>query len=70
MGYILKGFGGVKGLLKFTETEAELKKSEQSELKVGSLITAYCLFKKKDKGIALTLNKKKAKTLEKVIVPK
>jgi len=56
--------------LTFTETEAEMKKSEQSELKVGSLITAYCLFKKNDKGIALTLNKKKAKTSEKVLVPK
>ena len=47
-----------------------MKKSEQSELKVGSLITAYCLFKKNDKGIALTFNKKKAKTSEKVLVPK
>ena len=35
------------------------------ELKVGSLVKAYVLFKKKDKGLALTLDKAKAKELRK-----
>ena len=32
--------------------------------KVGSIVKAYALFKKKDKGVALTMNKTKAKATE------
>jgi len=36
-------------------------------LKAGSIVKAYVLFRKKDKGMALTLNKAKAKELRKEV---
>lgn len=36
-------------------------KKEKSELKTGSIVKAYVLFNKKGSGLALTLDKKKAR---------
>jgi predicted RNA-binding protein with RPS1 domain len=62
-GFIVKSFGGIKGLLTF----ADIKENggNQKDLKVGSIVKAYILFRKKDKGMALTLDKTKAKELRK-----
>lgn len=62
-GFIIRSFGGIKALLTFAEIKtngASLK-----DLKVGSIVKAYVLFRKKDKGMALTLDKSKAKELRK-----
>ena len=61
-GYVVKTFGGIKGLLTFTEIQEKLGKNfDKTAFKVGSVVKAYVLFKKRDKGVALTLNKKKVK---------
>jgi len=62
-GFIIRSFGGIKALLTF----AEIKNNggSQKDLKIGSMIKAYVLFRKKDKGMALTLDKTKAKELRK-----
>ena len=61
-GYVVRSFGNIKGLLNFDDVEEKLGKSyEKSGFKVGSIVKAYVLFKKKDKGVALTMSKKKAK---------
>ena len=63
-GLIVTTFGGIKGLLTFAEIKAHGGAS-QKEMKVGSVVKAYILFRKKDKGMALTLDKAKAKELRK-----
>ena len=64
-GYVVKSFGGIKGLLTFADIKANSKgsKKDLSSLKFGSMVKAYVLFKKKDQGMALTLDKAKAKEL-------
>jgi ribosomal protein S1 len=62
-GFIIRSFGGIKALLTFAEIKAN--GASQKELKVGSIVKAYVLFRKKDKGMALTLDKAKAKELRK-----
>ena len=65
-GYVLTTFGNVKGLLTFEDIKAKLSENyDQSDFKIGSVVKAYVLFKKKDKGVALTLSKKKAKVEQK-----
>lgn len=61
-GYIIRSFGGIKALLTFADIKQHGK---QKELKVGSIVKAYVLFRKKDKGMALTQDKVKAKELRK-----
>ena len=59
-GFVVRSFGGVKGLLTFDD----IKKSSKvriTELKEGSMIKAFVLFNKNDSGVALTLDKKKTK---------
>jgi ribosomal protein S1 len=62
-GFIIRSFGGIKALLTFAEIKAN--GASQKELKAGSVVKAYVLFRKKDKGMALTLDKAKAKELRK-----
>lgn len=65
-GYVIKSFGGVKALL----THADIKshgKVGKRDYKTGSIAKGYVLFKKKDKGMALTLDKAKAKELRKEV---
>lgn len=64
-GYIIRSFGGVKGLLTFADIKQHGKSSKKdtSQFKFGSLVKAYVLFKKKDQGMALTLDKVKGKEL-------
>ena len=70
-GHIVRTFGSLKGLLTFedikkrAEEKAEKKSKKEGadrsmEFKVGSIVKAYCLFKKAGKGAALTLSKKTA----------
>lgn len=61
-GYIVRSFGGIKGLLTFADMK---QNGEKKDLKVGSIVKAYVLFRKKDKGMALTQDKVKAKELRK-----
>jgi hypothetical protein len=58
----VKTFGGIKGLLTFDEIK---KNGKSKEIKVGGLVKGYVLFRKKDKGMAITLDKAKAKELRK-----
>ena len=71
-GHVVRTFGPVKGLLSFEDIKKRIEdKSEKKgkdgdegakfEYKVGSVVKAYCLFKKAGKGVALTLSKKTAK---------
>ena len=61
-GYVIRSFGGLKGMLNFADVEEKLGKAyEKASFKTGSIVKAYVLFKKKDKGVALTMSKKKAK---------
>jgi len=61
-GYVIKTFGDIKGLLTFEDVQSKLSKDyDTSAFKPGSLVKTYVLFKKKGKGLALTLSKKKAK---------
>ncbi len=55
-GYIVKSFGGIKGLLTFADIKAHGKQGKK-DYKEGSICKAYVLFRKKDKGMALTLDK-------------
>ena len=64
-GYVIRSFGGIKGLLTFADIKAN--GSQIKDLKVGSIVKAYVLFRKKDKGMALTLDKAKAKELRKEV---
>jgi cell fate (sporulation/competence/biofilm development) regulator YmcA (YheA/YmcA/DUF963 family) len=63
-GYVIKTFGGVKGLLTHKEIK-ENGKAGKKDYKFGSIVKGYVLFKKKDKGMAITLDKQKAKELRK-----
>lgn len=56
-GFVVKSFGGVKGLLTFKE----INSSKNSDLKEGSLVKTYVLFNKKKSGLALTDSKKRAR---------
>ncbi len=60
-GFIVKSFGEVKGLLNFADVKENHTKTEKGEIKVGSYVKTYVLFNKKGSGLALTLDKKKAK---------
>ena len=64
-GYVVRSFGGIKGLLTFADIKVNV--SQIKDLKVGSIVKAYVLFRKKDKGMALTLDKAKAKELRKEV---
>jgi len=55
-GFIVKSFGEVKGMLNFTDV-----KEKKGDVKVGSSVKCYVLFNKKGSGLALTLDKKKAR---------
>lgn len=59
-GYILTSFNGVKGLLKFTDVAQHLSKKQKQEIKVGTCLQCYILWCKRDKGLALTLDKNAA----------
>lgn len=64
-GFVVKSFGGLKGLLKHDDVkEFGVKKLKTTDLKSGSALKAYVQFVKKGKGIALTLSKKKARKNE------
>ena len=43
-------------------------KKEKQELKPGSMVKAYVLFNKKGSGLALTLDKKKARKTEEAAI--
>lgn len=61
-GYIVKTFGNVKGLVSLEDIkEKHGNDFDEGSFKTGSILKAYVLFKKKDKGVALTLSKKKAR---------
>jgi ribosomal protein S1 len=60
-GLIVKTFGNIKGLLTYEDIKQKEKNVDMTAYKPGTVIKAYVLFKKKDKGVALTLSKKKAK---------
>ena len=48
-GYIIKTFGGIKGLLTFADIKANSKQSKKEQsYKFASIVKAYVLFKKKD----------------------
>lgn len=63
-GHVVRSFGTLKGLLTYDDIKEKQQKKDQGEkqvdYKVGSIVKAYCLFKKAGKGVALTLSKKKA----------
>ena len=59
-GYVIKTFGGLKGLLTFADVKAN-SALIKGELKSGSIVKAFVLFVKKGSGMALTLNKKTAR---------
>ena len=59
-GYVIKTFGGLKGLLTYQDVKSN-STLIKSELKSGSLVKAFVLFVKKGSGMALTLNKKTAR---------
>jgi hypothetical protein len=61
---VIKSFGGIKALLTHSDIKAH-GKSGKRDYKIGSIAKGYVLFKKKDKGMALTLDKVKAKELRK-----
>jgi hypothetical protein len=65
-GHIVKSFGEVKGLLTFADLKENSSKKDKHELKTGSIVKAYVLFNKKGSGLALTLDKKKARKTEEV----
>jgi predicted RNA-binding protein with RPS1 domain len=65
-GHIVKSFGEVKGLLTFADIKENASKKDKYELKTGSIVKAYVLFNKKGSGLALTLDKKKARKTEEV----
>lgn len=62
-GYVVKSFGGLKGLLKHEDVKEHGAKKLKTagDLKAGTALKAYVLFVKKGSGIALTLSKKKAR---------
>ena len=61
-GYVVKSFGNIKGLLTFEDVKSKLTDGyDASQFKPGSILKTYVLFKKRDRGLALTLSKKKAK---------
>jgi hypothetical protein len=63
----VRSFGGIKGLLTFEDIKSKKGDDyDKSEFKTGCVIKCYCLFKKKDQGLALTLSKKKAKAEDNV----
>lgn len=67
-GYIIKSFGEVKGLLTFADVKENASKKEKQDLKPGSMVKAYVLFNKKGSGLALTLDKKKARKTDEAAI--
>ena len=61
-GFIVKSFGNVKGLITFDDIKEKMGADfDEGAYKVGNILKSYVLFKKKDKGVALTMSKKKAR---------
>lgn len=61
-GFVIKTFGGIKGLLTFDEIKkSSSQKVKITDLKPGSVVKTFVLFNKKNSGLALTLDKKKTK---------
>lgn len=61
-GYVVTSFGGIKGLLTYEDVKSKQGEDyDTNQYKTGNIVKAYVLFKKRDKGVALTLSKKKAK---------
>lgn len=61
-GFVMKTFGNLKGLLTLEDVKEKLGNDyDQSLFKIGSIVKTYALFTKKEKGVALTMSKKKAK---------
>lgn len=60
-GFIVKSFGDIKGLLTFADVKENQSKKEKGDLKAGSAVKCYVLFNKRNSGLALTLDKKKAR---------
>ena len=61
-GYVVRSFGGLKGLLTHSDIKSNSSLLKGSgELKSGSVVKTYILFIKKESGLALTLNKKTAR---------
>jgi hypothetical protein len=59
---VVRSFGNIKGLLTFEDVKSKLTDGyDASQFKAGSVVKTYVLFKKRDRGLALTLSKKKAK---------
>lgn len=59
-GYLLRGLGGVKGLLSNADAKENVSKLKAFDLKAGALLKTYVLFVKKATGsVALTLSKSK-----------
>lgn len=58
-GYVVKSFGNIKGLLTFADIKTQ--KLATGPYKEGQILKTYCLFNKKNSGLALTLDKKKCK---------
>ena len=59
-GYVIRTFGGLKGLLTYADVKAN-SSLIKGELKSGSIVKSFVLFVKKGSGMALTLNKKSAR---------
>jgi hypothetical protein len=55
---VVKSFGNIKGLLTLVDIE---KNKQIGNFKIGSMVKAWVLFNKKKSGLALTLDKKRAK---------
>jgi thiol-disulfide isomerase/thioredoxin len=62
-GVVVKSFGNIKGLITYEDIKAKENVStvDEKQYKAGTVLKAYVLFKKADKGLALTMSKKKAK---------
>jgi len=58
-GYVVKSFGNIKGLLTFADIKTQ--KLATGPYKEGQILKTYCLFNKKNSGLALTLTKRSAK---------
>lgn len=58
-GYLVKTFNNIKGLLTFAEYKSS--GDGDKELLPGAVVKSYVMWNKKKAGLALTLNKKKAR---------
>lgn len=69
-GYIVRAFGSIKALLTYEDIAAQKKEKKLQQLRAGSIVKAFCLFKKADKGLALTLSKRNVKLALKALEEK